>query len=95
MLPAIQIIAIVQGIFLISVLFQKRQNYKETTFWLFQACLISVMLFAIGDDDYNLFVNDASWFFFHEPLMITFFFLFNRYSQTEKNRIIIDFLNPR
>ncbi|MEM9822572.1 MAG: helix-turn-helix domain-containing protein, partial [Bacteroidota bacterium] len=74
-----------QGIFLVFVLYRKRQAYKKPTLWFFIGCLISVMLFAIGDDEYNLIASDTSWFLFHEPLMITFFSLFIRYRQSEES----------
>jgi AraC-like DNA-binding protein len=85
LLTIIQVIAILQGIFLVFVLFQRKQSYKKTNFWLFIGCLVSAILFALGDDDYNLLVSDSKWIFFHEPLMITFFFLFIRYSNTERD----------
>lgn len=85
MLKIIQIIAILQGIFLGVTLFQRRQAYKKGTFWLFMGCIVSVMLYAIGDDDYNLLLNDTNWFPFHETLIATFFFLFVRYSNANKN----------
>lgn len=84
MLAVIQIIALVQGIFLASVLFQRRKEYEKLVFWLFMGCIASVILFSIGDDDYNLIVPNANWFFFHEALMITFFFLFIRYSHSTR-----------
>ena len=79
MLKVIQIISILQGLFLSYTLFRKRHNYKAPGFWLFIGCILSVVLFSLGDDDYNLFLEDSRWFAFHEPLMITFFFLLIRY----------------
>ena len=67
-------------------LIKRRQKYKSPIFGLFLGCIISVVLFSVGDDDYNLVVSDSMWFVFHEPLMITFFFLFIRYSNTEKQK---------
>lgn len=84
LLKIIQIIAILQGIFLGVALFRRRQAYKHPVFEIFLGCILSVVLFAIGDDDYNILVRDSRWFFFHEPLMITFFFLFVKYSNTEE-----------
>lgn len=86
LLEAVQITVILQGVFLLLVLFNKRESYKKTTFWLFLGCLISVSLFAIGDDSYNLIVDNANWFLFQEPLMITFFFLFVRYRNSKEPR---------
>ncbi len=85
MLTIIQVIAILQGVFLGLALFHRRLEYKKPVFWLFIGCIISVVLFAIGDDDYNLLVEDSNWVFFHEPLMITFFFLFIRYNGSQRD----------
>ena len=84
MLKIIQIVAILQGVFLGVILIQKRRVYKHPIFELFMGCIISVVLFSIGDDDYNLLAEKSKWFFFHEPLIVTTFFLFIRYSNTEK-----------
>lgn len=84
MLTIIQIIAILQGLFLGITLFQRRHAYKTRIFWLFMGCIISIILFAVGDDDYNLIVNDANWFLFHEALITTFFFLFLRFSNRDR-----------
>jgi len=85
MLKTIQIIALLQGVFLLFILFKHRQEYKKVNLWLLSGCILSVMLYAIGDDDYNLFVADADWFLFHDTLIITFFFLFVRYHKTNKD----------
>lgn len=85
MLKTIQIIALLQGIFLLFILFKRKEDYKKVNFWLLLGCIVSVLLFAIGDDDYNLFVNDADWFLFHDTLIITFFFLFVRYYRSDKD----------
>ncbi len=84
MLKTIQIIALLQGLFLLFILFKHKENYKKPNFWLLLGSVISVLFYAIGDDDYNLFVEDANWFLFHETLIITFFFLFVRYYKSEK-----------
>ena len=86
LLKIIQIITILQGAFLVFVMFQRRQSYQRTIFWLFIGCLISILLFAIGDDEYNLLLGNTSWFLFHEPLVITFFFLFVRHSHSAESR---------
>ncbi len=84
MLKTIQIIALLQGLFLIFILFQRKREYEKVNFWLLLACIISVILYAIGDDDYNLFLNNTNWFLFHDALIITFFFLFVRYYKSGK-----------
>ncbi|CAL2101191.1 Transcriptional regulator [Tenacibaculum sp. 190130A14a] len=85
MLRTIQIVAILQGIFLLFILSQRKKVYKKVNFWLLFAAISSVILFVIGDDDYNLFVKNSNWFLFHEPLIITFFFLLVRYYKSDKD----------
>ena len=86
MLQTIQIIALIQGIFVLFVLFTNRKDYKKTTFWLLFGALISVLLYILGDDNNNLFVKNTDWFLFDNTIFVTFFFLFFKYykSETEK-----------
>ncbi len=57
---------------------------KKVTFWLFTGSIISILLFIIGDDDNNLFKENADWFLFDSSLFITFLFLFFRYFKSKK-----------
>ena len=84
MLKTIQIIALVQGVFLLFILFGKRYNYKKPIFWLFIGSIISVLLFIIGDDDNNVFLEGTDWYLLDSSLFITFLFLFFKYYKTEK-----------
>lgn len=86
MLQTIQIIGLIQGFFVLFALFTNRRDYKKTTFWLLLGCLISVLLYILGDDNNNLFVENIDWFLFDNTLFITFLFLFFRYYKngTEK-----------
>ena len=86
MLRTIQIIAIVQGLFLLLILFRNKSNYKKTTFWLFTGSIISILLFLIGDDDNNIFAKGADWFLLDNFLFITFLFLFFKYFKMEKEQ---------
>jgi hypothetical protein len=79
MLETIQIITILQGLFLIIVLFIRRKDYKPVNFRLLIGSVLAVALYALGDDDFNLFVDDANWYFFHDILFISFFYLFVKY----------------
>ena len=87
MLVVVQIISILQGIFLLVALYKKRKDYQLPVFSLFCGCIISIVLFSFGDDDYNLLFEESKWFLFHEPLIVSFIFLFVRYSNTNKKRI--------
>ncbi|WP_196886124.1 helix-turn-helix domain-containing protein [Aureivirga sp. CE67] len=86
MLQTIQIIAILQGLFLLLILIRQKKEFKPVNFWLLIGLIISIVGYAIGDDDYNLFVKDAHWFFFYDLLFITFFFLFIKYQYSDKKK---------
>jgi len=85
MLKTIQIIALLQGVFLIIVLFVKRNDYKRLNFWLLFITIISLLFHIIGDDDFNLIQADANWYFFHSPLIITLFFLLIKYDDSQRD----------
>ncbi|WP_459210900.1 helix-turn-helix domain-containing protein [Aquimarina rhabdastrellae] len=89
MLRTIQIIALIQGVFLLILLINKRRNYKKLNFFLLLSCIVGLILHCIGDDDFNLFQTDANWFLFHAPLVITLFFLLIKYSNSEKDKFQI------
>ena len=86
MLKTLQIIVILQGIFLLFTLFHKKKQLIPVNFWLLFSCIISVLLYALGDDNFNLFVPNARWHFFYDPLLITAFFLLFYYRQQNKTR---------
>ncbi|MFV8467398.1 helix-turn-helix domain-containing protein [Flavobacterium sp. LB1P62] len=88
MLQTIQIIALIQGIFVLIILFTNRKDYKKTTFWLLFGGLISVLLYILGDDKNNLFVKDTDWFLFDNTLFVTFLFLFFKYYKNERKKFI-------
>lgn len=86
MLKTIQIIALIQGLFVLFILFFNRKVYKKTTFWLLFGSLLSVILYLIGDDKNNLFIQNTDWFFFDNTLFITFLFLFFRYYKSGEEK---------
>lgn len=79
MLQTIQVLALIQGLFLLVVIFKNKAQYKPTVFWLFIGSIIAVQLYILGDDDNNLFIKDLDLFFFDVTLFITFLFLFIKY----------------
>ncbi len=85
MLKTLQIIALLQGLFVLSVLFYNRKEYKKTTFWLLFGSLFSVLLYIAGDDENNIFIQDADWFLFDSSLFVTFLFLFFKYYKNGKS----------
>ncbi|MFE3870429.1 helix-turn-helix domain-containing protein [Flavobacterium sp. ZS1P70] len=86
MLQTIQIIAVIQGLFVLSVLYTNRKDYKKTTFWLLFGSLFSIVLYIIADDKNNLFIQNTDWFLFDNTLFVTFLFLFFRYYKSGKEK---------
>jgi AraC-like DNA-binding protein len=86
MLKIIQIVALFQGFFVLSVLFINRQMFRKVTFWLLFGSLLSIVFFLIGDDENNLFLSGADWFIFDSSLFVTFLFLFFRYQKSGKEK---------
>lgn len=81
MLETVKIIALLQGIFVLAVLFVNRNDYKKITFRLLIGCLISVLLYIVADDGNNLFAVNSDWFLFDKSLFVTFLFLFFKYDR--------------
>jgi len=88
MLKIVQIVALLQGIFLIFVLLKNKANYKSITLWLLLGSIVSVMLYLIGDDESNLFLGEGDFFLFDSSLFITFLFLFFRYYKSGKKKFV-------
>lgn len=82
----IQTIALIQGLFLLFLLFKKRDSYEKTPFILLFCCILSVISYILGDDDNNLFVEGADWFLFDTSLFITLLLLFSIYIKTGKEK---------
>ncbi|MEN8797944.1 MAG: helix-turn-helix domain-containing protein [Flavobacteriaceae bacterium] len=89
MLLTVQYIALVQGLFLITVLLKNKARYRKPVFWLFLGSLISVVLFVLGDDENNVFFEDIDMFLFDSSLFITFLFLFFKYKRSGQTRFIL------
>ncbi|MDR7128007.1 AraC-like DNA-binding protein [Algoriphagus sp. 4150] len=93
MLEIIQIIALIQGLFLLSVLIVKQESYKRVNFLLLLGSIIALLLNIVGDDDFNLFFSNANWYFFQSPLIITLFFLLIKYHNSKQDKFQLrDFL---
>ncbi len=88
MLKIIQIVALIQGLFLLFIFYRNKDNYKKITFWLFLGSIISILLYIIGDDDNNLFIEDVDWFLLDSSLFITFLFLYFKYYKSEKETFL-------
>ena len=86
MLEIIQITALIQCLFLLTVLFVKQESYKQVNFLLLLGSIIAILLNIVGDDDFNLFFSNANWYFFQSPLIITLFFLLIRYHNSKQDK---------
>lgn len=86
MLKTIQIIAILQGLFLLLVLVKRHKEYKKVNFWLLASTVVSILLYALGDDNFNLFFKNTNWYFFHDILLVTCFFLLLKYHQSKEEK---------
>ena len=89
MLEIIQIIALIQGLFLLSVLLVKQELYKRVSFLLLLGSIVALLLNVVGDDDFNLFFSDTNWYFFQSPLIITLFFLLIKYHNSKQDKFLL------
>lgn len=85
MLRTIQIIALIQGLFLLIVLFKNKNNYLKPTFYLLLGTIVSVILYIFGDNKTNLFSPNVDIFLFDKSLFFTFLFLFVKYYLSKAN----------
>lgn len=76
MLQTIQIIAFLQGCFLLVILFKNKKKYFFTDFFYLSAALFSLLLYLLGDDNSNLLFSGKDFFLVDSTLFITFLFLF-------------------
>lgn len=79
MLKTIQLITLLQGFFLLLVLIRKKDDFKKVNFWLLVGTIMSILVYALGDDDFNVLVEHSDWYFFYDFLFITFFLLLIKY----------------
>ncbi|TVZ28665.1 AraC-like DNA-binding protein [Gillisia sp. Hel_I_86] len=83
MLKIIQIVALLQGLFILFIFYRTKKKYKKATFWLFFGSIVSILLYIIGSDDNNLFIDGADWFLFDSSLFLTFLFLYFKYFRSD------------
>lgn len=92
MLQTIQIIAIIQGLFLLIVLFKNRRNYIYANYFYLNFALISLLLFLLGDDNSNLIISNSDFFLVDNTLFITFLLLFLKYFNSRKSIKVVNIL---
>ena len=84
MLQTIQIIAIIQGLFLLIVLYKNKKSYLFTNYFYLNAALISLLIYLIGDDNTNLFISNSDLFLVDNTFFITFLLLFVKNFNSQK-----------
>ncbi|SEP92050.1 helix-turn-helix domain-containing protein [Flavobacterium urocaniciphilum] len=84
MLQTFQIIAVIQGLFLLLYLFKNKNKYQPYNFWFLSALLLSLLFYIVGDDNNNLFLYHYDFFFVDKTLFVTLLFLFLKYFETSK-----------
>jgi ATP/ADP translocase len=66
MLKIIQIITLIQGLLFFCFIYLSKD--KKTTFGYYLS-LFSIILYIIGDDQNNLFIQNTDWFLFDNTLL--------------------------
>lgn len=76
MIQTLQIVTLLQGIFLLVILYKNKKSYTYNNYFYLNATLISLLIYLIGDNNNNLFISDIDVFLVDNSLFITFFLLF-------------------
>lgn len=84
MIQTLQIVTLLQGLFLLVYLFLNRKKYHFYNYAFFSALIISLIFFIVGDDNNNLFLSKYDFFFVDKTLFVTLLFLFLKYFNAEK-----------
>lgn len=96
MLKTIQIITLIQGLFLLIAIVKNREHYLKVTFYLLLGTIISVILYLFGNNNTSFTSYTVDIFLFDKSLFITCLFLFIKYyiskSNTFSNRDYLFFI---
>lgn len=76
MIQAIQLVALLQGIFLLIVLYKNKKKYNPSNFFYLNATLISLLFFLVTDENQHLVISHHDVFLIDNTLFITFLLLF-------------------
>jgi hypothetical protein len=79
MLQTIQIVTLLQGLFLLLYLFLNRSKYHFYNYAFFSASIISLIFYIVGDDNNNLFLSKYDFFFVDKTLFVILLYLFLKY----------------
>ena len=76
MFQTFQIVTLLQGLFLLLLLYKNKRQYIFTHYFYLNASLISLLIYLLGDTNSNLFISDFDFFIVDNTLFIVFLFLF-------------------
>lgn len=86
MLETVQIITLLQGLFLIIILWINKKKYAGPTFALLILTIVSVIFFVVGNNQNGFFNEPRNWFFFDSSIFITFLLLFSKYYTSDSTK---------
>jgi AraC-like DNA-binding protein len=95
MIQTIQVVTLLQGLFLLLYLFLNREKYHFYNYAFFSALIISLIFYIVGDDNNNLFLSKYDFFFVDKTLFVTLLYVFLRNYNTSapvKPRILWYFI---
>jgi AraC-like DNA-binding protein len=84
MSSTILVIVLLQGIFLLIILFKRKEAHQPLAYKWLSASIVALMLFVIGEKDRMILGSMVDFFMLDSSLFITCFFLFIRYIDKEK-----------
>lgn len=76
MIQTFKIVTILQGLFLLIILYKNRRDYTFNNYFYLTATLVSLLIYLIGDNTTYLFISDIDIFLFDNTIFITFLLLF-------------------
>lgn len=76
MIQTIQIVTLLQGLFLLLYLFLNRKKYHFYNYAFLSALIISLIFYIVGDDNNNLLLGKYDFFFVDKTLFVTLLYLF-------------------
>ena len=89
MIQAFQIVALLQGLFLLIILFKNKKEYDSTNFFYLYATLISLFIFLLTDNNPHLLFSNHDLFLVDNTLFVTFLLLFVKNFNKRKPIIIL------
>lgn len=84
MIQTFKIVTLLQGLFLLIILYKNRKDYTFNNYFYLTATLISLLIYLVGDNTTYLFISDLDIFLVDNTLFITFLLLFVKNFNSQK-----------